>query len=325
MTHEIFISPEGLESSWLLQSGEGRLDVQGSHKGIQLISNSPDLLYRVPTHVLETRRNPLPTNRLILVEDEDILEVIPNGSGSTTLVYGDKRLASKAEQGSYLQRDLVWITLPLLEQSRQAGGQYLVHGSAVDVDGKGVLFIGPTHSGKTSLAATLGFGHGYNIIATEHALLGPQGIEGGTHIMELYRGLKNYIPSIPVEPPEGSGWDKSSRTAIDLVACGKHSIGAPLSRIIWVQVVHESEQVTHTTWSSRKSKVMLSEAMSWMINSSQSFIHNFTSKLPPLDFDPEIRSRRIGQINQWVDKQDIRIDYIKGNADAIAARVLELL
>lgn len=128
-----------------------------------------------------------------------------------------------------------------------------------------------------------------------------------------------------VEPPEGSGWDKSSRTAIDLVACGKHSIGAPLSRIIWVQVVHESEQVTHTTWSSRKSKVMLSEAMSWMINSSQSFIHNFTSKLPPLDFDPEIRSRRIGQINQWVDKQDIRIDYIKGNADAIAARVLELL
>lgn len=82
--------------------------------------------------------------------------------------------------------------------------------------------------------------------------------------------------------------------------------------------------MTHTTWSPRKSKVMLSETMSWMINSSQSFVHNFTSKLPSLDFDPEIRARRIGQINQWVDEQGIRIDYIKGNAYAIAKRVLEI-
>lgn len=141
----------------------------------------------------------------------------------------------------------------------------------------------------------------------------------------MYRGLKNYIPSIPIEPPEGSGWDKSSRTEIDLVACGKHSQGAPLSRIIWVQVVHESQEITHTTWSPRKSKVMLSEAMSWMINSSQSFVHDFKNKLPPLDFDPETRARRIGQINQWVDEQGIRIDYIKGSADAIATQVCKLV
>lgn len=324
MTHEIPISPEGLKNSWSLRSGEGRLVVQGSPEGIKLISSSPDLLYRVPTHVLETRRNPLPPNRLILVEGEDKLEVILNGDSSITLVYGDRRLTS-TQQEKYLQRDLVWIALPLLEQSRQAGDQYLVHGSAVDIDGKGVLFIGPTHSGKTSLAATLGFKYGYNIIATEHALLGSQGIEGGTHIMELYRGLKNHIPSIPVEQPEGDGWDKPSRAEIDLVACGKHSQGAALSKIIWVQVVHESQEITHTIWSPRKSKIMLSEAMSWMIDSSQSFVHNFTSKLPSLDFNPEIRARRIGQINQWVDEQGIRIDYIKGNAEAIATRVLELL
>lgn len=325
MTHEIPISPEGLENSWSLQSGEGKLVVQGSPKGIKLIDSSPDLLYRIPTRVLETRRNLLPPNKLILLGDEDKLEIIQNGDGSIILIYGDKRLASNTEQEKYLQRDLVWVALPLLEQSRQAGGQYLVHGSAVDIDGKGVLFIGPTHSGKTSLAATLGFKHGYNIIATEHALLGPQGIEGGTHIMELYRGLKNHIPSIPIERPEGDGWDKPSRTEIDLVACGKHSQGAVLSKIIWVQVVHESQEITHTTWSPRKSKVMLSETVSWMINSSQSFVHGFTSKLPSLDFDSGIRARRISQINQWVDEQDIRIDFIKGNADAIAARVLELL
>jgi len=325
MTREMLLSPEELENSWSLRSGEGKLNIRGSARGIQLISRSPDLLSRIPTHVLETKRNLLPPNRLILVEDEDMLEVTSSGDGSTTLVYGDERLASGAEQGKYLQRDLIWVALPLLEQSRQAGDQYLVHGSAVDIEGKGVLFIGPTHSGKTSLAATLGFEYGYNIIATEHALLGPQGIEGGTHIMELYRGLKNYIPHIPVDPPEGDGWDKPSRTEIDLVACNKHSKGAPLSKIVWVQVVHESKEITHTTWSPRKSKVMLSEAMSWMINSSQSFVHDFANKLPPLDFNPEIRTRRIGQINQWVDEQGIRIDFIKGNADAIAARVLELL
>lgn len=324
MIPEISLSPEQEKNSWSLQSGEGKLDIHGSARGIQLIKGLPDLLYRVPIHALETKRNLLPPNKLILVEDEDILEVTPNIDGSTTLVYGDKRL-TKSEQGKYLQRDLVWIALPLLEQSRQAGGQYLVHGSAVDIDGKGILFIGPTHSGKTSLAATLGFGYNYNIIATEHALLGPQGIEGGTHIMELYRGLKNHIPCIPVETPDGDGWDKASRTEIDLVACGKHSRGAPLSKIIWVQVVHGSQEITHTTWSPRKSKVMLSETMSWMINSSQSFIHDFASKLPPLDFNPEIRTRRIGQINQWVDEQGIRIDYIKGNADAIARQVLELV
>ncbi len=325
MTHEISLSPEGIENFWLLRSGEGRLDIQGSARGVQLISNSQDLLYRVPTHVLETSRNSLLPNKLVLIEDEDVLDISPNERGSTTIVYGDRRLSADTEPGKYLQRDLVWIALPLLEQSRQAGGQYLVHGSAVDIDGQGVLFIGPTHSGKTSLATALGFKYGHSIIATEHALLGPQGVEGGTHIMELYRGLKNHIPCIPVEPPEGDGWDRQSRTEIDLVACGKHSIGAPLSRIVWVQVVHESEEITHTTWSPRKSKVMLSEAMSWMINSSQSFVHDFTSKLPSLDFDPEIRARRIRQINDWVDNQGLRIDYIKGNADAIAERVLELI
>lgn len=325
MNHEIPLSSEELKSRCFLRSGEGKLIICGSTIGVKLLKNSPDLWSRIPTQVLETKRNILPPNKLILVEDKDFLEIVQNKDGSTTLIYGDRRLNPSSQPEKYLQRDLVWIALPLLEQSRQAGDQYLVHGSAVDIDGKGILFIGPTHSGKTSLAATLGFGYGYKIIAAEHALLGPLGIEGGTHIMELYRGLKNYIPSIPIEPPEGDGWDKSSRTEIDLVACNKHSQGAPLSRIIWVQVVHESKGITHTTWSPRKSKVILSEAMSWMIDSSQSFVHNFADKLPSLDFNPETRARRIARINQWIDEQGIRIDYIKGNADAIATRVLELI
>jgi len=59
--------PEVAKTSWLLKSGEGKVDILGSAKTIQLLHCSPDLHYRVPVYTLETKENPSPSNRLILI------------------------------------------------------------------------------------------------------------------------------------------------------------------------------------------------------------------------------------------------------------------
>lgn len=225
-------------------------------------------------------------------------------------------------------RDLVWILLPVLEYSRQYNKQYLLHASAVEINKKGVLIFGPTHSGKTSIAAILGFKYKNKIIGTEHTLIGKEGIDGGTHIMELYSGIKRFIPEIPI-PGDDVGWEKHHRVNIDLREKGQYTKKVPLNLIIYPNIIPSSgsknSAFTHQKWSKRKSKVIFNEQLGWMLNAPLSFIHNIRSKMPSLDTNPEIIKKRIEYVNFIFDKTDVdSIHFIKGTPQQIAEKILEL-
>ena len=78
-------------------------------------------------------------------------EEIPESVESYILVQRFINSPNCFAQDKYLARDLVWIVMPILEANRQTNRQFLAHSSAVERDGRGVVFFGQTHSGKSLL------------------------------------------------------------------------------------------------------------------------------------------------------------------------------
>ena len=164
------------------------------------------------------------------------------------------------------------------------------------------------------------------MIGTEHTLLGRGEIEGGAHWMEVSRGLKQFIPELPVGDPIGQDiWGRENRDAIDLTLFNKHKSFSPLSLLVYVSVVHGAENLdlTVSEWSARKTRVLLGEWMRWMIQGSQTYLHNCGRQLPSLD-TLEISEKRMALVDEWI-KEGKRVLFLKGTADDIAKEVLKRL
>lgn len=309
-----------LRETILIESGLAKLNIDAPNFVLQKIINAPDFNYRIPdgkyTKNLSSYEWEIPTisididgDRYTQEWENDILRV----------AYGDDRLKDRGsfEKDKYLERDLVWLVLTVLEASRQTNKQFTAHASAVEKNGKGVVFFGPTHSGKSLISSTLGFRYGFNIVGTEHTLLGKTGIEGGTHIMEFSRDLKNFLPELPVDAPTGEPWSKENRTSLDLRKIGKYSPEAEIAGLTYISV--SDSDLTMTQWSNRKTLIQMGEWLRWMINASQTCIHGGKRQMPSLD-TLEVSEKRMHFINELI-KNDKRIYFIKGKPDDIAKAI----
>jgi len=318
-------TPENLRFSRVyFRSGKGEIQVVAPDFWIEQIQECEDFRYRVPLpdfSIFGERVSP----RLELNPACDDLIEIKDEEGVLKIKYGDRRFNS-APQDKYLRRDLTWLILSVLERARESQGQFLVHASSIEKNGRGAVFLGQTHAGKTSLAAVLAFRYGCNVIGTEHTLLGRSGIEGGTHWMEVSRGVKQFIPELPVGDPIGQDiWGRENRDVIDLTLFNKHKSSAPLSLLVYVSVVHGARNfdLTVSEWSARKTRVLLGEWMRWMIQGSQTYLHNCRRQLPSLD-TLEISGKRMTLIDEWI-KEGKKVLFLKGTADDIAKEVLKRL
>ncbi len=313
---------EAEKKTILIESSSAKLNINAPDFVLKRIIQAPDFLYRIPggkfTENLKAHEWEIPALDIVTTEDQYKQEW---KKGILRILYGDTRLSDKDcfKKDKYLERDLVWLTLTALEASRQMNGQFLAHASAVEKDGKGVVFFGQTHSGKSLVSSTLGFRYGFNIVGTEHTLLGKNGIEGGTHVMEFSRGLKNLLPELPVENPVGEPWSKENRTSLDLEKMDKHSLGAKIAGLVYVSVA--DSDLTIVEWSDRKTLVTMGEWLRWMINASQAYIHGGKKQMPSLD-TLEISEKRMAFINSLI-KSGKHIYFIKGRSDDIAKTVME--
>lgn len=311
---------DSLRETVLVESGLAKLNIDAPDFVVEKIINAPDFNYRMPdgkyTKNLSSHEWEIPTVSIDTNGDRYTQEW---KNGVLRILYGDDRLKNKNsfEKDKYLERDLVWLVLTVLEASRQMNGQFISHASAVEKDGKGVVFFGQTHSGKSLISSTLGFKYGFNIVGTEHVLLGKTGIEGGTHVMEFSKGLKKFLPELPVDDPTGEPWSKENRAFLDLKEIGKYSPEAKIVGLVYISI--SDSDLTMVKWSSRKTLVQMGEWLRWMINSSQTYIHGGKRQMPSLD-TLEISEKRMHFINELIEKGK-RIYFIKGRPDDIAKAV----
>ncbi len=59
------------------------------------------------------------------------------------------------EKGKYYAPDITFLMLCVFASKIQNKGYYLIHSSAMNLNGKGVLFVGPSGSGKTNISLML--------------------------------------------------------------------------------------------------------------------------------------------------------------------------
>lgn len=313
---------EALRKTIVVESLSAKLNIDAPDFVLKKIISAPEFLYKIPngkfSEDLSSHEWKIPTLS-ITTESDTFKQEWKNGI--LRVAYGDQRLAQKNcfEKDKYLERDLVWMALTCLEASRQTNDQFLVHASAVEKNGKGVVFFGQTHSGKSLISSTLGFKYGFNIVGTEHTLLGKKGIEGGTHVMEFSKGLKTFLPELPVEDSAEEQWSRENKTSLDLEKIQKHSPEAAIAGLVYISIA--DSDLTFVEWGSRKTIVIMGEWLRWMINSSQTLIHGGKRQMPSLD-TLELSEKRMSFIHNLI-KEGKRIYYIKGRPDEIAQKIIK--
>lgn len=111
---------------------------------------------------------------------------------------------------NYYIPDTTFLMLCVFASKIQEQGYYLVHSSAMNIDGKGVLFVGPSGSGKTNISLSMTKNHDAEYISGDMTLVkfdeesGKVYLVGGTHSLTAFENI--------VETMYGKGCSKDLGT-----------------------------------------------------------------------------------------------------------------
>lgn len=98
--------------------------------------------------------------------------------------------------------DLIYICLSMFSNILSRENKYLLHSSSlIDKNGKGIILVGESNAGKTTLAYELMVNNNYKLIANDHSVIGLNNnvpyIYGGTKDIQMRLGsLMKYYPDL---------------------------------------------------------------------------------------------------------------------------------
>ena len=216
--------------------------------------------------------------------------------------------------------DIIKLCNLLSERSFQENGLYSVHAAAFELNGNGVLVLGESMAGKSTLLLEVLGHYGANLIGTEQVIVSEQHLlVGGTRSIASRKGsfdffhkdLKNRIKKI----------HKSGRLLFDAESLGVREVhNIPLKVVLYpkVTVVHAPEkyEINRNT-----KKYLLGKNLGEGIHGLDS-ICDQTVPLQSLDTS-EIRYRRLQTANHIA--ESIPFFLIAGTPSSILENVLEEL
>lgn len=139
--------------------------------------------------------------------------------------------------------DIITIIDYYINYLRQYEEQYLIHGSAISKNGKGVILFGSTSSlGKTTLALNLCLKDKFEFIADEKILLNKElKILGGTKMIEynketLFKSVNIDLNCLPVEKLKKEITVQNSAVDLELAIQPMLSIGGDLEIEKWTKL-----------------------------------------------------------------------------------------
>ena len=310
--------------SVILSSGKTKIKLIGENKLLKALGNSRDLFYWIPNLRIANYKKSKNLTCLEIDSKNNHLNLHKNKP--LYAKYGDRRLVTKIFTGrSFVLKDLIWLILPIMERQRQENNQYLVHAAAFNYQKNGVILFGETFSGKTLLLSELIYNHPCKAIGTEHTLVGEAGIEGGTHIMQLSKKIKSFLPNLPVTNQTKTNSQYSNNiTSVNLKKEKKYYYKkSPINLMLYISINPHSRKVISVDWNFRKSLLFLAEKMRWMILGSKSFLYGTKEQLMSLD-TPDISRKRLKLIKSWLENGK-RVNYIEGPPSLVAQTIISRL
>lgn len=219
-------------------------------------------------------------------------------------------------------KNLLWMLLPIFERLHGERSNFTVHATAFAKDGKGVIAVGETHSGKTSTLLHAMLECGFSGIAGEHALVSEDSILAGTKAVEFFSGLAARLPALYHHLGGASiGWEKQHRIQIPMSELGPTLEACPLTMVVFPMVTSE-ERAQTIIWTKRKMEIELYKKLSEMIRAFNSFLFNNAAGFPALD-DMALSTQRMACAIQIVRSCPFLV--IKGSADQIVDEIEETL
>jgi ABC-type cobalamin/Fe3+-siderophores transport system ATPase subunit len=111
----------------------------------------------------------------------------PSPNSSMSIENGNMMLEGSYNIGQ-LTMDGVMLSSMYLEKILNNLGMYSLHSSAVTKDGKGILLIGNSGAGKTTVAHSLSKNAGYTMISGDRTVVSDDRIIGGTEVHKFRKG-----------------------------------------------------------------------------------------------------------------------------------------
>jgi hypothetical protein len=146
---------------------------------LELVRQGSGIPLKIDTHDTHNEDGPMPNEHLIVewkprpnhpfhgrvYEDDEGLYRVWTSDAGWFFVDRARRLISAPVEGDAIQREVrLWSTPTMLLLIGE--GKLMLHSSAVEINGKAVLFGGPSRFGKTTLAAAF-HTRGYRVLAED--------------------------------------------------------------------------------------------------------------------------------------------------------------
>lgn len=158
-----------------------KINLTNSRVRIGFETNSDGALERVirgydtliPGYCTEKFSNP--SKRLRYISDKNL-----------DIIFDEKGIIFTFPEKDLGDETLGVLASRLIELENQEKNMFTLHSSAVEKDGKGIVLMGSSGSGKTTSAVDLCLNHGYNLVSGDLTLLGYNG-----NNFELIDGVKD--------------------------------------------------------------------------------------------------------------------------------------
>lgn len=136
-----------------------------------------------------------------LINNKSDYHLIYRNSKNEKLIYEEKNMRINYPIEKVNELSLIYPGYILLEQARLHNRSVTCHSACVEKDGKAILLLGKTGSGKTITAINLCLNYGYNMIANDRTILrddeiGLEAIDGTKFIFLRYESIKRNLPSL---------------------------------------------------------------------------------------------------------------------------------
>jgi len=231
---------------------------------------------------------------------------------------------------------LPYLIHSILEVQRLENGQFTMRAAAVAKDGKGILLLGRSGAGKTSVSLSLCRDHGFSLVGNNIVLAGMKDscayLYGGEKIFRFRRAsVLNYNTDLlNAFKPEAQHLDDWTATATVIpeqlgITVSKGKI--PIVAVLYLHLLNEPEaELRVEPMNPLFSRLFLYEMSSAYIRGICSPILigsdlRFGGFFPCLD-TPEFHARRVEFIN-WV-VENPHYNYVSGSMDSLCSYAVSI-
>lgn len=223
---------------------------------------------------------------------------------------------------------LFYLAHLLIEQRMAAHGFFSIHGSCVSINGKAVVFLGPSGAGKTSLVLETGIHGNGELVGNDILAIGMRDgrlicLTGTTTLFLRERSLATDFPQLlPLFEPSDDPWSNKIYVSPKRIGLRTKSGPVDVTRAYFVHIDDMGDTLVTKSADTLGTRLYLHEQLSRYIRATAIMLFDRRDQtvvgfLPSLD-TPDLLRRRVALVERIISQGS----YVAGRLDHVAQFVM---